>query len=185
MKFVIGLLVGGLGTLAIATAASFDWQPPSRLDTDLFESAAVPAKTISLPATPQKRSDPQPFRSVTIDPLPAEPPEDPAPSPVDRGNARVVNPVVDTVQASPEPPVIKPVATSPATELAPAVVWKPFHSEVSAQGFARRLSTQLGYPFRALREGPAKYHVVFDYESDQQRELLRQQVQAITGFSSS
>ena len=64
-----------------------------------------------------------------------------------------------------------------------AVVWKPFHSEVSADGFARRLSTQLGYPFRALREGPAKYHVVFDYGSEEQREMLRAQVKALTGFS--
>ncbi len=75
------------------------------------------------------------------------------------------------------------MAANDGQRLETAVVWKPFHSEVSADGFARRLSTQLGYPFRALREGPAKYHVVFDYGSEEQREMLRAQVKALTGFS--
>ncbi|MEM7221215.1 MAG: hypothetical protein AAF515_22850, partial [Pseudomonadota bacterium] len=64
-----------------------------------------------------------------------------------------------------------------------AVVWKPFHSRVSADGFARRLSTQLGTPFRTVKQGAAKYYVVFDYVEDAERELLRGQVASLTGFA--
>ena len=64
-----------------------------------------------------------------------------------------------------------------------AVAWKPFHSQVSAAGFARRLSTQLGFPFRAVRAGPAKYQVVFDYTDAAQRELLESQITSITGYT--
>ena len=61
-------------------------------------------------------------------------------------------------------------------------VWAPFHSEVSATGFAKRLSLQLGYPFQVTRDGPARYLVVFDYNTDDERELLLQQIATLTGF---
>ena len=72
-------------------------------------------------------------------------------------------------------------ADAPTTEQ--AIAWKPFHSQVSAAGFARRLSTQLGFPFRAVRAGPAKYQVVFDYTDAAQRELLESQITSITGYT--
>jgi len=53
---------------------------------------------------------------------------------------------------------------------------------VSAAGFARRLSTQLGFPFRAVRTGPANYQVVFDYSNAAERELLERQITSITGY---
>ncbi|MEM6707430.1 MAG: hypothetical protein AAF648_01465 [Pseudomonadota bacterium] len=60
-------------------------------------------------------------------------------------------------------------------------VWTPFHSEASARGFARRLSTQLGYPFSVTKVAAAEYHVVFAYADDAQRALLEQQVTSVTG----
>ncbi|MEM1435277.1 MAG: hypothetical protein AAGG11_14550 [Pseudomonadota bacterium] len=60
-------------------------------------------------------------------------------------------------------------------------VWRPFHSEASAEGFARRLSSQLGYPFTVQRVAAAEYHVVFDYADGSERELLSRQIAALTG----
>lgn len=228
MKFVIGLLAGALGTLAIATLTGLDWEPPSRLakgllvpaqmsermsermDEQVDEQVGV-AASIALTDAPMRQTDSAasdnsaPFRSVTIDPLSPEPVSAPAPAPTapaavaapepepepEPESAQIAQSAIDERSAGqPQSFAAEPFAVDPLTEQSDAladattaVVWKPFHSEVSATGFARRLSVQLGYPFRALREGPAKYHVVFDYESDQQRELLRQQVQALTGFS--
>lgn len=216
MKFVIGLVAGASATLAIATLAGMDWEPPTRLNENLLAQTsllpahevpnAVTATTESATKKPEAEAvaaelepEPAPFRSVTIDPLPAEPLPEPAPviasapapakQPATARKSRLKPDRLDTSVPTSTDVATKNAKTPPkaaqagAEEVTTAVVWKPFHSEVSATGFARRLSTQLGYPFRALREGPAKYHVVFDYETPQQRELLRQQVQALTGFS--
>ncbi|MFK7915311.1 MAG: hypothetical protein AB8B93_15465, partial [Pseudomonadales bacterium] len=58
-----------------------------------------------------------------------------------------------------------------------------FHSEVSANGFAKRLSLQLGYPFSVIKTGPAKYHVVFSYRAESERELLSAQLATLTGVT--
>ena len=201
MKFVIGLLIGSIGVLAAVTVADYSWEPPKRSD---FVKA--PVATASVVAEPEPKEpepttreamsavEPEVIRSVTVDPLVTEPlaPEPVAPEPL----------AIEPLAAEPEPALaplpgldvvpgrdvveetevaVTDLAVTPSEET--AVVWKPFHSEVSAQGFARRLSVQLGYPFRAMREGPATYQVVFDYSSDEQREVLRQQVEALTGFS--
>jgi hypothetical protein len=60
-------------------------------------------------------------------------------------------------------------------------IWQPFRSAMSAEGFARRLTAQLGYPFYVNRNGPADYRVQFDYDSDAQRALLQRQVVELTG----
>ncbi len=192
MKFLTGLLMGAAATLLVATLIDYRWEPPTRLRAsgpDVVETAAI--EPVPLQANDRVRDfepepEPELIRSVTIAPLPAlsDPGAEPAPAPV---LASVPAPAPDP---APVPvPISEPL---PGTESAPAakleaqvataVIWKPFHSEVSAAGFARRLSTQLGYPFRAMREGPARYHVVFDYDTEQQRELLRSQVVALTGF---
>jgi len=181
MKFVIGLLIGTLAVLALASAKDFSWEPPKRSDFVEKIALAEPASlSSSAPARPQ-------IKSVTIEPLQAEPEPERSPQPI---VSSAMPKLAQPTQAPPaqpdtlaEEPVTAPVTKEPNETLETAVVWKPFHSEVSADGFARRLSTQLGYPFRALREGPAKYHVVFDYESQEQREMLRAQVEALTGFS--
>ena len=191
MKFIIGLLIGSIGVLAAVTVADYSWEPPSRSD---FVKAPVVAEPE--PQEPEPKNleaisavEPEVIRSVTVDPLVTEPPvteplaieplaaePEPALTPLPGLDAIPGRDVVEGTEVA-----VTDLAVTPIEET--AVVWKPFHSEVSAQGFARRLSVQLGYPFRALREGPATYQVVFDYSSDEQREVLRQQVEALTGFS--
>lgn len=71
-----------------------------------------------------------------------------------------------------------------ATDGLPQVaVWRPFHSQMSAEGFAKRLSLQLGYPFSVVKVGAARYHVVFSYEDTAERDLLAEQLTALTGYS--
>ncbi len=196
MKFIIGLLIGSIGVLAAVTVADYSWEPPSRSD---FVKAPVATTSVATEPEPKEPEptmreaisalEPEVIRSVTVDPLVTEPlaPEplaieplaaepEPALTPLPGLDAVPGRDVVEETEVA-----VTDLAVTPSEET--AVVWKPFHSEVSAQGFARRLSVQLGYPFRALREGPATYQVVFDYSSDEQREVLRQQVEALTGFS--
>lgn len=204
MKFVFGLLAGSLSVLVLSSVVDFDWQPPTRLQPSVSVAASEATEPLAESLTesrgqsltqslPQSLSEPfaesvtepaveEPFsetiRSVTVAPLPAEPAPKPTPLPslVQTSSPHSAASTADADEAlEPSEPLVVANET--------AVIWKPFHSQVSAEGFARRLSTQLGYPFRALREGPAKYHVVFDYGNDQQRELLRDQVRALTGFS--
>ncbi len=184
MKFIAGLLVGALVTLLVASLATFRWEPPSRLaavkpGTLGTVTSLEPKPDIETALTPVER-----VRSVTVDPRPRSAPVAAQQSPVEFATAELALEKV----AAPVPvqeALTEAIAASEMggeTPVETAVVWKPFHSEVSANGFARRLSTQLGYPFRALRDGPARYHVVFDYDTEQQRALLQQQVTALTGF---
>ncbi len=62
-----------------------------------------------------------------------------------------------------------------------ATVWVPFHSQMSAEGFADRLSRELEYPFRVQRQGPGNYQVVFDAESGSEREALLARIAEVTG----
>jgi len=66
-------------------------------------------------------------------------------------------------------------------ELPAQSVWVPFRSQMSAQGFAKRLTGQLDHPFAVNREGPGRYQVSFDYESERQRLDVLGQVQSLTG----
>ena len=87
-----------------------------------------------------------------------------------------------------------PVAEPPASEfwtvsaLAAEVaenanqpVWVPFHSQMSAEGFANRLSRSLDHEFRVVRQGAGAYQVVFDATDADQRAFILAQVTEITG----
>ena len=62
-----------------------------------------------------------------------------------------------------------------------ASVWVPFHSEMSARGFARRLTAQLDHPFEVQRERAGAYSVVFSYADSAERDALLSEVQEVTG----
>lgn len=62
-----------------------------------------------------------------------------------------------------------------------ASVWIPFHSQMSAEGFADRLSRELDHSFRVERQGAGAYQVVFDADSTAERDLLLTRVAEITG----
>lgn len=63
-----------------------------------------------------------------------------------------------------------------------APVWVPFHSRMSADGFAERLSESLDHPFRVERQGPGRYQVVFAYADEAQRVALLDEASAVTGL---
>lgn len=60
-------------------------------------------------------------------------------------------------------------------------VWTPFHSEMSAEGFAARLSQALDRDFRVERQGAGAYQVVFDANDPAERDLILAQIWEITG----
>jgi hypothetical protein len=79
----------------------------------------------------------------------------------------------------PTPPLADPEAPGFADT---AQVWTPFHSEVSARGFANRLSEQIEHPFAVERQGPGAYQVVFRYSSPGERDVVLAEVSALTGL---
>jgi hypothetical protein len=61
-------------------------------------------------------------------------------------------------------------------------VWVPFHSRLSAGGFAERLTESLEHPFRVERRGPGAYQVGFGYRDEPHRRNLLAQAAEITGL---
>jgi len=61
-------------------------------------------------------------------------------------------------------------------------VWVSFHSQMSAEGFARQFSHQFQHPFTVARQGPGDYQVVFDYASIDERDALLDEIAAVTGY---
>ena len=82
---------------------------------------------------------------------------------------------VNVVSESPEQ-IPEPVPN----ESAP--VWVSFHSQMSAEGFARQLSDQFHHPFAVARQGPGDYQVMFDYGSIDERDALLDEIAAATGY---
>ena len=61
-------------------------------------------------------------------------------------------------------------------------VWAPFRSQMSASGFAERLSRSLDHTFAVERRGPGRYQVVFHYADEDQRQALLAEASALTGL---
>ena len=64
----------------------------------------------------------------------------------------------------------------------PTPVWVSFHSQRSAEGFARQLADQFQHSFAVARQGPGDYQVVFDYASIGERDALLDEIAAVTGY---
>ena len=64
----------------------------------------------------------------------------------------------------------------------PTPVWVSFHSQRSAEGFARQLADQFQHSFAVARQGPGDYQVVFDYASIDERDALLDEIAAVTGY---
>ena len=77
--------------------------------------------------------------------------------------------------------VVQPLLGGIASLPEQATVWTPFHSEMSANGFARRLARALDHPFAVRRDGPGRYQVVFPYEGDSARDEVLARVAMLTG----
>lgn len=98
------------------------------------------------------------------------------------------------LEPAPALPAPEPVAESPASDFwlehalaaeqtshASQPVWVPFHSQMSAEGFATRLSQALDHEFRVVRHGAGAYQVVFDAQNADEQALIMAQVTEITG----
>lgn len=191
MRFLLGLGFGALTTLSGALlldwpAAEVALEPvinpepvaystaPAQAPPPPAASAAAHRETqVTEPATTPSSAK-QPALPPVQDELVASPP-----ALADSTPPAVEPPPAVTAQA-PEPEPIVPV-TAP-TAASKASVWRPFHSQLSAEGFARRLSMQLGYPFEVLKVDAAEYHVVFSYSDEAQRQTLSAQVLELTGY---
>lgn len=68
-----------------------------------------------------------------------------------------------------------------AEDAAEAPVWVPFHSLMSAEGFAARLTRELNHDFQVERQGAGTYQVVFEASDPAQRAALLAQISEITG----
>jgi hypothetical protein len=129
--------------------------PPADADTSQSAPSVEPASVERLSL--ERLEDPAPGGAHEIPVAALEPPEAlPAPRPV---NTRFR-------ELEPIPPV---------------ALWEPFHSQMSAEGFASRLSEELDHQFRVERQGAGSYQVVFDASSYSERDLLLAQIAEITG----
>ena len=204
MRFLFGLIVGAVLTLLAATTFNVpthalvdkgksSWNEFLLATGDaLFEFPEAPAPMLN-PA-----SDPNPGpgvvgveRSTSISELFADLESTAEPADLDAVLAGEQLPV-ELAQAPLQPaagPAAAPfdaVVESPGMDLpAPTqTVWVPFRSQMSAQGFARRLTGKLDHPFSVDREGPGRYQVIFSYANEFERLAVLDQVQSVTGQDS-
>lgn len=160
---------------------------PATLSEQVFPEPAVPEQLLPVERlseltvpelTLPEQGLPVAAPVATTAPSIAQPPPAAVPGPTAAEPGSAQTPVaVSTPSESAEPTP----ATAPGIPSGQLSVWRPFHSEASAEGFARRLSSQLGYPFTVLRVAAAEYHVVFDYADASERDLLQQQIATLTG----
>ena len=81
------------------------------------------------------------------------------------------------------PPSVPDAADPPAeSPFRLQTVWVPFHSRMSAVGFAERLTESLDHPFGVERRGPGRYQVVFPYADEPERQTLLAQAAEATGL---
>ena len=168
------------------------------VDTDTPETPETPENK-KLTADPERPAD-RPVAALSApEPLPPSPPADAITATAANSKEPVagdltVPPDVAATQPDPEgvpspyetnswQPQIYLEQSTPGVlaEPSPAAVWEPFHSQMSAEGFAKRLSRELQHSFRVERQGAGAYQVVFDVNSQGERDLLLAQIAEITG----
>lgn len=60
--------------------------------------------------------------------------------------------------------------------------WQPFHSEISAEGFRRRLEGVTGLDYRVVSPRPGEYQVAFAYRNEAERQERLAAIEAATGL---
>lgn len=60
--------------------------------------------------------------------------------------------------------------------------WQPFHSEISAEGFRRRLEGVTGLDYRVVSPRPGEYQVAFAYRDEAERQENLAAIEAATGL---
>jgi hypothetical protein len=188
-------------TSPVVNQLSATWQELISATGDrLFRSSATDGVTPpELERRAQRRTHalmPPAEESSVNEPLPAGEPEKPKQTQPEAPGVSAAANNTDSLLELPaptpaSPPAIEPqlaqtTSPAPATEDTPAgdqlaAVWVPFHSERSADGFARSLSRHFEYPFSVRRAGPGAYQVIFAYASSDQRENMLMEIAELTG----
>ncbi len=187
MRFLFGLIIGAMFTILGASVIN---EPAQVVVNDIREAwhewvdkARQSEQSVS--ATEEVRTEvktkPNDWSEPVEDVLLEDKSLQPASQPLPEMAVAVETPEILVIEQN---VVTESSWSSPSysSQASSAAIWEPFHSEVSATGFAKRLSLQLGYPFQVTKDGPARYLVVFDYKSDEERALLVQQVATLTGY---
>ena len=100
--------------------------------------------------------------------------DDPPPVPVTQVAAEVSeNPGDDRAAPAPD-------ADEPARQW--HAFWQPFHSEISAEGFRRRLEGVTGLDYRVVSPRPGEYQVAFAYRNEAERQERLAAIEAATGL---
>lgn len=60
--------------------------------------------------------------------------------------------------------------------------WQPFRSEISAEGFRRRLEGVTGLDYRVVSPQPGEYQVAFAYRDEAERLAHLAAIEAATGL---
>lgn len=112
---------------------------------------------------------------------------------VDDESADIPQQLADLPELGPPPTASEPGGDPAETDAVPSrqgemvgpasrmPVWVPFHSEVSANGFARNLSTRAEHPFTVSKEGPGAYQVYFVFADEIERRTVMEKIEAVTG----
>lgn len=184
MRFLIGLISGAALMLVLAqilAAPQGQWRERVVAMLDTVVSAGQQALSAA-PAEPPEPAAPAATSEAAApaqQAVPEEPAQQPIPRPPDpfplvseENTQRIVEEVFE-----PSP--------APAEEVAGThsqAVWVPFRSEMSANGFAERLSAALDHSFDVERRGPGRYEVVFDYRDEPERDAVLSEAAQVTGL---
>lgn len=80
------------------------------------------------------------------------------------------------------PPASAPGAQTGAGERQWYAFWQPFRSEISAEGFRRRLEGVTGLDYRVVSPQPGEYQVAFAYRDEAERLAHLAAIEAATGL---
>jgi hypothetical protein len=212
MKFLLGLIIGGV--LTVLAAERFAFNGPDRSSSTphawltWIETAAgrlEPGWAASgdepfvLPAPPGPAAGDEETATAGIGAVSgATPGADPVADPGEFADeppaADTQEPMVQLAGPEPLPPAEGPEPLLPAEGVDSAAdllaepvseavqqVWAPFRSQTSAEGFARRLSSETEHPFGIDRRGPGRYQVFFAYADEDERRRLLERVRPLIG----
>ncbi|MDH3647229.1 MAG: hypothetical protein OER80_10680 [Gammaproteobacteria bacterium] len=146
-------------------------------------AAPQPAKPV-LPTIPDKQ-EPEPV-PVTPAPATVDEPDENALAEIFLAQTKAPQPEQSSVPAVPDTAAAidnSAIAAGPVDELEWYPVWDPFHSELSANAFARRLERVTGLDYRVIKTSATNYRVAVGYTSEEQRAVNVTMIEEATGLT--
>ena len=201
MRFIVGLLIGIVATILITV--DMDLAPLRDSALELMDDVASssrpvadhaqgevpdPAKLVPTPDTPDVLAQALAAAEAEVGAQATEL--------VDAGSMEIETiergaagsdridggPTDDADAGSVEYVLVEQVPVAPPSGEGVATIWTPFYSEISASGFANRLSLVLNQPFEVARSGAGRYSVTFVHDSVEDRDRVLDEVEALTGY---